>query len=577
LDISQIKTILGSVMQILSEDTHKKQPGSLKSTASVTGDRLRRLAFDHSLQANIISVAATGKIIIVNKAACLLLGYSEKELLTKSSAAILDINEPAFIKMLQQRKNGEQQSAALVTVIKKNGRPVPCEITSAVFTDENGVENEITTISDRSKNILKQKNIDSKKEKITAGNIVLAQSKQENIDVEKEKIVAGNIVLARSKQKNIDLKKEKIVAGNIILAQAKADAIQAENNTWKKYIGKTSYDVMWDWDIATGQIYVSDSIAEVFGYKVPDNTVNFTDFQRSLVPEEKEAVEKKLLKTLTSGTQNWNDSYRFKRQDGSVAYTTTRASIIRNEAGKAIRLIGAIQDISRLQKLELKLEQEIKLREEQIAEASDDAKNMERSDIGKELHDNINQLLVASRMYLEMAKRGGKDREAYLSRSSEYTINAIEEIRKLTRGLTTVTTQNIGLCEAIDKVIRDTMEVNPVKISRAWKSFKEDSVNDKFKLTIFRIVQEHLNNILKHAKATEVIISFSQNKKNLLLSISDNGVGFDTNKPQKGIGVTNIKSRAASYNGTADFVSQPGRGCVLTVNFPVKETQLNAE
>jgi signal transduction histidine kinase len=283
------------------------------------------------------------------------------------------------------------------------------------------------------------------------------------------------------------------------------------------------------------------------------------------------------LKTLTSGTQNWNDSYRFKRQDGSVAYTTTRASIIRNEAGKAIRLIGAIQDISRLQKLELKLEQEIKLREEQIAEASDDAKNMERSDIGKELHDNINQLLVASRMYLEMAKRGGKDREAYLSRSSEYTINAIEEIRKLTRGLTTVTTQNIGLCEAIDKVIRDTMEVNPVKISRAWKSFKEDSVNDKFKLTIFRIVQEHLNNILKHAKATEVIISFSQNKKNLLLSISDNGVGFDTNKPQKGIGVTNIKSRAASYNGTADFVSQPGRGCVLTVNFPVKETQLNAE
>jgi PAS domain S-box-containing protein len=564
-------------MQILSEDTHKKQPGSLKSTASVTGDRLRRLAFDHSLQANIISVAATGKIIIVNKAACLLLGYSEKELLTKSSAAILDINEPAFIKMLQQRKNGEQQSAALVTVIKKNGRPVPCEITSAVFTDENGVENEITTISDRSKNILKQKNIDSKKEKITAGNIVLAQSKQENIDVEKEKIVAGNIVLARSKQKNIDLKKEKIVAGNIILAQAKADAIQAENNTWKKYIGKTSYDVMWDWDIATGQIYVSDSIAEVFGYKVPDNTVNFTDFQRSLVPEEKEAVEKKLLKTLTSGTQNWNDSYRFKRQDGSVAYTTTRASIIRNEAGKAIRLIGAIQDISRLQKLELKLEQEIKLREEQIAEASDDAKNMERSDIGKELHDNINQLLVASRMYLEMAKRGGKDREAYLSRSSEYTINAIEEIRKLTRGLTTVTTQNIGLCEAIDKVIRDTMEVNPVKISRAWKSFKEDSVNDKFKLTIFRIVQEHLNNILKHAKATEVIISFSQNKKNLLLSISDNGVGFDTNKPQKGIGVTNIKSRAASYNGTADFVSQPGRGCVLTVNFPVKETQLNAE
>ena len=156
----------------------------------------------------------------------------------------------------------------------------------------------------------------------------------------------------------------------------------------------------------------------------------------------------------------------------------------------------------------------------------------------------------------------------YLSRSSEYTLTAIEEIRKLTKGLTTDTIKNLGLCEAIDNVTRDTMEVNPVKISCALKSFKEHSVNDKFKLNVFRIVQEQLNNILKHAKATEVTISLSQNKKSIILSISDNGVGFDTGKKRKGIGIANIKSRAASYNGTADFVSQPGQGCVLTVTFP---------
>ena len=60
-----------------------------------------------------------------------------------------------------------------------------------------------------------------------------------------------------------------------------------------------------------------------------------------------------------------------------------------------------------------------------------------------------------------------------------------------------------------------------------------------------------------------------------MLAISDNGVGFDTSKKRKGIGIDNIKSRAATYNGMADFVSQPGQGCVLNVTFPVADAQLN--
>ena len=65
------------------------------------------------------------------------------------------------------------------------------------------------------------------------------------------------------------------------------------------------------------------------------------------------------MKTLASGKKSWNDSYMFKRQDGSVASTTSRASIVRDEEGKAIRLIGAIQDVSRLQELEKKLKKQI--------------------------------------------------------------------------------------------------------------------------------------------------------------------------------------------------------------------------
>jgi DNA-binding response OmpR family regulator len=133
------------------------------------------------------------------------------------------------------------------------------------------------------------------------------------------------------------------------------------------------------------------------------------------------------------------------------------------------------------------------------------------------------------------------------------------------------TFKNIGLSEAIINLARDTMKINPVKIFLELAGFMEHAASNKFKLNVFRIIQEQLNNILTHAKATEVTISLLQIKKTILLSISDNGGGFDTSQKQKGIRIANIKSGAASYNGAADFSSQPGRGCILTVTFPITD------
>ena len=240
--------------------------------------------------------------------------------------------------MLRQRDT-EGQAIARVEVIKKSGERLTCEITSAVFTDEDGITKAITTIADLSESILKQKEIDAKK----------------------HEIVEANIILAELKQKTVDAEKDKIVAGNIIAAQEKSDARLAKNNEWIKHIAKTSYDVMWDWDIATGEIYVGDSVEEVFGYKVQNNIIYFNHFSRCLSPDEKNIVEKKLRNTLLSGSKSWSDTYKFKRRDGSVASTTSRGSIVRDEHGNAIRLIGAIHDVSNLQELEKKLEDEISI------------------------------------------------------------------------------------------------------------------------------------------------------------------------------------------------------------------------
>ena len=293
------------------------------STASAapgagTNNTMHRLAFDSSLQANIVSNAASGQILLVNRAACQLLGYSPKQLLSLNRSAIFDTSEASFKKLLRNR-SVDGQATGVVTAVRKNGKVLTCQVTSALFTDE-GIEKAIITITDLGPGLLRQQHIDSKK----------------------EKIVAANIVIAKAKQVKIDIRRDKLVASDIVAAQAKAEARLSENNAWIKYIAKTSYDVMWDWDIASGEIYVGDSIAEVFGYKVKNNTVSFKEFTACLLPEERKSIEDRLFADLSSTKKSWSDSFMFRQHDGAVAFTTSRASIVRDEDLKALHLIGAI-------------------------------------------------------------------------------------------------------------------------------------------------------------------------------------------------------------------------------------------
>jgi signal transduction histidine kinase len=86
-------------------------------------------------------------------------------------------------------------------------------------------------------------------------------------------------------------------------------------------------------------------------------------------------------------------------------------------------------------------------------------------------------------------------------------------------------------------------------------------------LTIYRIVQEQMNNILKHAEASLITITLKENKKKLILTIFDNGKGFDAQTRRRGIGLNNIINRADVFNGNVDIQSAPGQGCMVRVVF----------
>ena len=91
----------------------------------------------------------------------------------------------------------------------------------------------------------------------------------------------------------------------------------------------------------------------------------------------------------------------------------------------------------------------------------------------------------------------------------------------------------------------------------------------------YRIVQEQLNNILKHAGAKCAAIKLHTSDSHITLTVTDDGAGFDTNTTTAGIGLRNITNRAAVYNGTTRIVSEPGKGCMLEVSIPHKKREKN--
>jgi PAS domain S-box-containing protein len=201
--------------------------------------------------------------------------------------------------------------------------------------------------------------------------------------------------------------------------------------------------------------------------------------------------------------------------------------------------------------LEEELNEQRLSRQKQITEAVIVAQEKERTEIGKELHDNVNQILGASNLYINTAMTDDEMRQELLERSTELVSSAINEIRKISKSLITPGLREIGLIESIELDLQN---------------ISEEQIRDRQKLTLFRIVQEQLNNIVKHARATRVLIRLSGEGAHIVLTVADNGVGFEVGRHRKGVGITNIISRAELFNGKVEIQSTPGEGCTLSVS-----------
>jgi len=151
-----------------------------------------------------------------------------------------------------------------------------------------------------------------------------------------------------------------------------------------------------------------------------------------------------------------------------------------------------------------------------------------------------------------------------LEKSSGCIVNVIDMIRKISKILVGPGVQ-VGLINSIKVLIADMTMAHAIEIEFRENNVREKSLDEKLRLTIFRIVQEQVNNIIKHSHATKAVISLMRHENDLVLRISDNGAGTNFSKEVDGVGIQNIKSRAELHNGTVTIVSAPGKGYKLKV------------
>jgi PAS domain S-box-containing protein len=216
--------------------------------------------------------------------------------------------------------------------------------------------------------------------------------------------------------------------------------------------------------------------------------------------------------------------------------------------------------------------EKIKL-EHRITRAIIKTQEDERYEIGAELHDNVCQILASSQLSLDMLQDGVPESSTvWLNKSQHFIKLALEEIRNLSHRLAPSIFGNSNLEDIFSELL---LNINfesqlSTKLNIEFDELKYKLSND-LQLNLYRIAQEQLRNIIRHAKANSIQISIYVESGFLKMEISDNGIGFDESIIKKGIGLANIKRRIELFNGEMQIISSLNNGCNLIATIPVNQ------
>lgn len=358
-----------------------------------------------------------------------------------------------------------------------------------------------------------------------------------------------------------------------------------EINKRYQYASRASSEAIWDWDLVQETIYWGEGIETTFGYRRHELSHRKDSWLNNIHPEDLPGVKADVELALNGKNVHWSGEYRFRRADGTYAFVLDKCFIIRNKAGQAIRVVGAMQDVSE--------------RVQSVIEAkafADDLykRNKELQQFGYIVSHNLRAPvanIIGITDLLEIDNANPEVVSNYTTRLKAAVGNLDEVLKDLSKILTAgddsaaMPKEMVEIDDVLNNVKTDLSELisyNNALIISPEKSYRFFT----YKAYLYSVFYNLISNALKYRseKTPEVHIDVQQHKDHYVAKISDNGIGIDLSKhgeelgqpykrfhttvEGKGLGLFLVKSHVEAINGQLTIESTPGKGTTFIITVP---------
>lgn len=330
--------------------------------------------------------------------------------------------------------------------------------------------------------------------------------------------------------------------------------IEASEKMFRQIV-ETAQEGIWMLDENNKTTFVNKKMCEILEYKEAEMLGKTNLFFKS---EAEQQLALKQIERRKKGIRETHESSFITKSGRTIVTQVSTNAILKND-GSYNGALAMITDITEKKELQEQLLNEQVNKQKQITRAALEAQEKERNYLGGELHDNINQILTAVKLQLMYCSESVEVPLNLVQNAQRNVESAMLEIRNLSQRLVTHRFGEELFIPMVNNLVLQLFEKETVKIN---VPYFDENVPTEVKL------QEHLNNIIKHARAKHVSLSIWSNESTMTAIVEDDGIGFDLFQHRDGIGLTNIYNRVESYNGTLDITTKPGEGCKLKVVLP---------
>lgn len=324
-------------------------------------------------------------------------------------------------------------------------------------------------------------------------------------------------------------------------------------------------------DLEGNLLFVNNAFAAMHGY-TPHELVgkHLSTFHTA---EQMPSVDESIW--LIRKTGRFSGEVWHVRRDGTVFPTLMQNSLLRDDSGNRVGVVASVRDISESKRVEKELESS----REQLRNLSAHlqfVREEERAHVAREIHDELGQALTALKMDLSwLGNRLAKGQESLLQKAKSMSnlIDAnIEIVKRVSTELRPGLLDDLGITAAVEWQTKEFQSRIGIRCRATLDPADIDLDQDR-STAIFRILQETLTNVARHANATRVNVSLKEKGGQLVLRVRDNGKGITQEQIShpESIGLIGIRERVYSWGGEVIINGIPGKGTSVTASIPLNE------